>query len=367
MIQDFLMFIRISRLSICVTVLLAGQVGCDQDEIRVYQAPKDPSQPSPISTTASPPSAMKPSSMDWTVPAGWQQQPGQRSMRVATFEAGRGGRTVEIAVSAFPNRAGGLLPNVNRWRGQINLAPISQQDLATALVAFSNQGVRGYTLDFTGNPSDSDEASPERIIGGIIDGVGMTWFVKAKDESSILESLKGEIDQFTRSFRLRESSAVHDPPSATAKPNEIRQDRWRPPPHWKQDTTPSTILLSAYNIHTPKGHARATVTALVGDGGGLLPNVNRWRHQLGLPPVSTLDEQSMISIRTLSGDPSVAAFDLLAQSVGSEGRRRFLVAALSHQNKTWYVKLTGPDLAVELEKQAFEELVASIRSSHINP
>ena len=127
------------------------------------------------------------------------------------------------------------------------------------------------------------------------------------------------------------------------------------------------ILSAAYNIHTPKGHARATVTVLVGDGGGLLPNVNRWRHQLGLPPVATLDEQPMMAIETQHGDQSIAAFDLLAQAVGPLGRLRFLVAVLPQQNKTWYVKLTGPDMAVELEKQVFEELVVSIRSSHLHP
>ena len=306
--------------------------------------------------------------MDWTVPDGWRRQPGQREMRVATFEADAGGRSVEIAVSAFPDRAGGLLANVNRWRGQINLDPISQQDLAGALVPFSNQGVRGHTLDFAGLAPDSGDRSPERILGAIIDdGVGMTWFVKAKDEPSVLEPLKGEIDQFARSFRIKANHPVHAHPSEASNGSEFKRDGWHPPQHWKPDPTPSTILSAAYNIHTPKGHARATVTALVGDGGGLLFNVNRWRHQLGLPPVDTLDQQLRMPIGTQSGHPSVTAFDLLAQAVSPEGRLRFLVAVLPHQNKTWYVKLTGPDLAVELEKEAFERLVAWIQSSHIHP
>jgi len=362
------MFVRISCLSICSVACVFGLAGCDQDEIRTYQAPKDPSLLSEVQTIASSSAAKRPT-MDWTVPDGWRRQSGLRAMRVATFEVDSKDKIVEIAVSAFPDRAGGLLANVNRWRGQVNLNPINQLDLDRVLVPFSNQSVRGYTLDFTGPESDGGDRLGERILGAIIDdGVGMTWFVKAKDKSSVLESLKNDVDQFARSFRITAANQPgHNHPPVTSDRSESKQDGWHLPQHWQLDTKPSTILSAAYNIHTSKGHARATVTVLVGGGGGLLANVNRWRHQLGLPPVGTLDQQPTMPIGTQSGHQPVTAFDLLAQAVGPKGRLRFLIAVLPHQNKTWYVKLTGPDMAVELEKQSFEKWVASIQSGHIHP
>ena len=39
----------------------------------------------------------------------------------------------EIAVTVFPGNVGGLTANVNRWRGQIGLAPLAPAELEANL------------------------------------------------------------------------------------------------------------------------------------------------------------------------------------------------------------------------------------------
>ena len=124
-------------------------------------------------------------------------------MRLATYEAAtgdvQGAQPVEIAVTAFPGDAGGLAPNVNRWRKQIGLTPLSQEQLSDHLKAYANGRLKGYTLDMTGD--GGEDRAAKRIIGAIIsDGAGKTWFVKAMDNATALEPHRDAIIQFARSF-----------------------------------------------------------------------------------------------------------------------------------------------------------------------
>jgi hypothetical protein len=141
--------------------------------------------------------------MGWTVPEGWRQIPGKQAMRVATFEAGSGEIQIQIVVSAFPGRAGGLLANVNRWRGQLHLEPLTEADLPDHLTPFPDGPLQGLTLDMTGREPDTQGQPPQRIVGAIILGSdGMTWFVKAMDRPDALDPHKNTMMQFAQSFRL---------------------------------------------------------------------------------------------------------------------------------------------------------------------
>src|SRR5690349_3907522 len=101
-----------------VWVLVSG--GCDRDDIHAYRAPRKvrttPAQASPAPAQAK---------VVWDTPEGWRAVIADQPMRVATFRAGPGDG-VEVSVTAFPGDVGGLLANVNRWRGQVGLAPAQE-------------------------------------------------------------------------------------------------------------------------------------------------------------------------------------------------------------------------------------------------
>jgi hypothetical protein len=59
----------------------------------------------------------------WFIPEGWE--PGKKSsMRIGSFSVKDGkDSSLDISVTSFPGDLGGLLPNVERWLGQIGLEP----------------------------------------------------------------------------------------------------------------------------------------------------------------------------------------------------------------------------------------------------
>ena len=109
----------------------------------------------------------------WVVPDGWELDPGERPMRVATYLAPVEGGTVEVAITRFPGTVGGELANLNRWRGQMGLAPVGEAELEGVIERFSSAGYRGYQTRVDG-------AGGVMVVAGVHDqSIDQTWFVRA--------------------------------------------------------------------------------------------------------------------------------------------------------------------------------------------
>ena len=90
----------------------------------------------------------------WTLPENWstsgledRPMPGGASMRIANIATGD--NDVAVSVTSMP---GGqqVLPNVNRWRGQLGLQPINEIQLATNLSRTKNDEVEFRIFDARG-------------------------------------------------------------------------------------------------------------------------------------------------------------------------------------------------------------------------
>jgi hypothetical protein len=99
-----------------------------------------------------------------------------------------------------------------------------------------------------------------------------------------------------------------------------------------------------------------TVSALPGNGGGLLPNINRWRGQLGLPPIREDDEPSMRELLKPENLINVADGRGLLVEMSSEAfdaalRRKVLVLLAPRREEIWFIKMTGPEKDVDGQRQ----------------
>jgi hypothetical protein len=106
-----------------------------------------------------------------------------------------------------------------------------------------------------------------------------------------------------------------------------------------------------------QGKIDGSVVVLPGPAGGELANVNRWRNQIGLPP---LDEGALAAARkvvqTKAGPLKVYDFT----NGGKTGSR--VVAGLTESGgNTWFVKLSGDAGAVGAARDDFMKLLRSLR------
>ena len=135
--------------------------------------------------------------LTWTAPASWQSKQGS-AMRKATFVIpGEGGATAELAVTAFPGDVGGEVANVNRWRGQMQLPPLSDADAATAIARLDAGSLKVGYVDLTNTVG----GSATRMLGAFVPYAGATWFFKLTGPDALVAKEKSAFVDFLKSIK----------------------------------------------------------------------------------------------------------------------------------------------------------------------
>ena len=195
--------------------LLSLALGCRSDQVSHYRVPKEvaathpdhpghasegmPSQGMPSGPDAAanvPPPPTPKGSLKWSLPKGWSELPGG-GMRFATFKTPVSGK-VEATVVVLPGAAGGELPNVNRWRGQIGLPPLDEAGLAKARTVLKTKAGALNVYDFT---SDGQVKS-RMVVGYVTTPDGNTWFLKLTGDAEPVAKAKSDFMTILGSIRL---------------------------------------------------------------------------------------------------------------------------------------------------------------------
>jgi hypothetical protein len=172
--------------------------GCRDRQITSYRAAKDPapsapgaapSAPADMATTAVPTGS---GSLSWKAPTHWTAKaPG--AMRKGSFAIkGADGAEADLSITAFPGDTGGLAANVNRWRGQIALPALTEEQLH-GVVEHADLGGHHFDLvDVVGTAS----GKPTRIVGAILSREGETWFFKLMGPDALVAGEKAAFREF---------------------------------------------------------------------------------------------------------------------------------------------------------------------------
>ena len=117
----------------------------------------------------------------------------------AALDVVDGDQKAEITVSDFPGIPTFLLGNINRWRGQIGLGPVSQPQLDQQLQEFQVGEIPGQYIEMASPP---DAARPETILAVIAAREGTSWFFKLKGDTELAERERERFQSFARSARF---------------------------------------------------------------------------------------------------------------------------------------------------------------------
>jgi hypothetical protein len=181
--------------------------GCKKDEITHFRVAKPkpsdatatgpggpPAMPANMAGNVPPPAAPSgDQALAWTLPQGWTESRGGGGMRLATLKPT--GSTADVSVIVLPGDAGGELANVNRWRGQIGLGPIDAAALAAARQVTKAPAAPVAVFDF------ASDAKGTRVIGGIAEVTGNTWFFKLSGDAAAVNAAKPDFLRLLGSLR----------------------------------------------------------------------------------------------------------------------------------------------------------------------
>ena len=374
---------RLPRLA-ALTLALIAAAGCNRDQVKTYQVdPNDVVVPPPPSAAPAMPMGMSGNlptpdntslpKLSYALPEGWKEKaPSQ--LRVASFEASADGKTADISVVPLGAQSGGDLANVNRWLGQIGQTAVGEADLAKLAEPVEISGKPATLYDLAGTNPGS--AAPTRIIGSMLHGDDAVWYFKMTGDAALVEKEKKHFIAFLKSVAFGPASAPAPamdpgalPPSHPAIPGmplagqsaPAAADKpvWTVPAGWQEG--PLAQFLVAKFIIAGPGNVSASlnVSSLSGDGGGLLPNINRWRGQLGQAPLA---EAALAQLPTIDASGAKATLvDISGTDSRTQQPARLIGVVLPLNGQTWFYKLMGDATVVAQQQEALIRFVQSAK------
>lgn len=162
--------------------------------------------PAQMASVPSTPSESVNANSIWTIPPGWQALPPSQFLLAEFSIPGVNGATAEVNVATMGGEGGGLLANVNRWRGQLGLAAISEKDLPQIAQSLDITDGKATLVDFSG--VNVKTGAPTRLVGAIVALNGQTWFYKLMGNEQIVTQQK---DAFTKFIQSANYANVRQP------------------------------------------------------------------------------------------------------------------------------------------------------------
>lgn len=151
----------------------------------------------PAETAAAPTAPGENAGSIWTIPSGWQSVPPAQFLLAEFSISDPVGAKAEVNVAEFEGEAGGPLANVNRWRGQLGLGTIGENDLRQMAQPLNVTNGKAMLVDFAG--TDAKTGKPTQLIGVIVSQPGQTWFYKLMGDKQIVAQQKNVFMKFIQS------------------------------------------------------------------------------------------------------------------------------------------------------------------------
>ncbi|MCA9080142.1 MAG: hypothetical protein KDA58_06255 [Planctomycetaceae bacterium] len=270
---------------------------------------------------------------EFALPEGWSREAGG-PMRFATLKLEGTDPPLEVAVSSLPYapQLGDQyeLDNLNRWRGQLGLEPLPAENWR----------------------------------GAAMDAKELLEF-PSRDERILLVHLVGQTEQLPEARMLAAmflplTPAARPGPSSGSPPPAMSDSSGAGPgapltytvPDGWQEIPPSPLRLASFAAESAAGKLDVSVSRL-GGGGDLLPNINRWRGQVKLQPLTEEDLAAAVTDIEVGGLPA-------KYSVIQGEEQSILVAIVSQEDSKWFFKGQGPTAVVKAEQEHFETFLESI-------
>lgn len=160
-------------------------------------APMAPATPAEANATmaATPVATAAGNALVWTAPATWKAKAGS-AMRKGSYAVGDAGAEADLSVTAFPGDVGGEVANVNRWRGQVSLPPLSDAEVAAGVTRLTANNLAITIVDFAGTG-----ANAQRVLGAIVPFGGATWFFKMIGPDAVVAQARADFLAFVKTVK----------------------------------------------------------------------------------------------------------------------------------------------------------------------
>jgi hypothetical protein len=350
-----------------IGALVILMTACDRSDqqIKVYRVSKAPLEESaPQQQNAMPTNAGSPAaphgmppvtSTTPTTPPNWEPQPISQMRQASFLVKGDNGAIADISFVSLGAAAGNVLDNVNRWLDQLGQPPITEQKLGDIEQRLRTSLGDVTIVDLAGLPENADTAKDGRIIAAMVTTSSSTLFFKMRGNADLTEARKGDFIKWVATVCSAQTE-TRSPQMAAMPPRNASapQIKWETPEGWTE-VLPASMRYASFSAADGNGgNIDISIATFAGDGGSDADNVNRWRQQIGLPPIDGSAVTSQVaSLKT--ADTIFSTTDI------ASAKARTIAAWTRRDGRVWFFKATGPNAAVEKEKPTFVRFIESVR------
>jgi hypothetical protein len=279
----------------------------------------------------------------WTLPETWRAGD-ERPMRFATLYTGPGEDAAELAISSLPSGQP-LAANVNRWRNQLGLAPLSEQKVLDALIEITGEKTRFLVFDAKGPKYDTG-----------MGGMGAPPFAQGAPAANPSSG------QTMEDFHSGVADAM--PPKTEEElplPDSFQFDQ---PQGWESGKR-SSIVFGRWTKAFDGEAAELTLMNIRPTDESWQLNLQAWSSQVGVTePVRA--EEITTGIKIDGTDGKFVRIDgEKPESDGKTVAQSVIIAMFKdHEGEGWVVKLAGKRSAVDLARPEFDKFLESIKLGH---
>jgi hypothetical protein len=258
-------------------------------------------------------------------------------MRAATLRVPAGDAPLEMSVIPLPwaDRPGELLENVNRWRGQMQLAPVGEPALAGFTRELSAGDATITVVDLRGRFQDTMAPFAGRAGGGAPAAIGQPDLPPGHPPISGGAAPGGAAREAPFEFELPETWTER-PASGMRRAEFTVAEGSR------------DVVVTVFDFSTAAG-------PMITDP---LENVNRWRHQeLGLDPLEPDALADAVEEIEISGTPATYV-EIIPEA---DVPLATLAAMVTIDDRVWFFKLHGDRELVATQPNKFKAFLRSVR------
>ncbi|MEK6258287.1 MAG: hypothetical protein AABP62_06665 [Planctomycetota bacterium] len=258
--------------------------------------------------------------IEWTLPATWKETPGNAN-RYATLVLSAQPPlevTVTVLAAGGDDRTQQLLDNINRWRGQLDLPHIEADDLPTRTETIEAGELTITAINIVG------KAAPKSAMGGMM-----------------MPPEMGRPDP-------REATSAAERPADGAKGSS--ESPFDKPPEWTE-VPPKQFQLARFTVGEGEQTAEIAITRA---GGSREANINRWRGQLGLNPLSP-EELKQAGQPFEVGSKTGELIEIVVED------QALLGVMIPDGDQSLFIKLTGHAALAVKERSRFEAFAKSLK------
>jgi hypothetical protein len=168
----------------------------------------------PIDAAAETPPSQNGSPLRFDAPPSWHEKPAS-GMRKASFSVADGTQLADVSVIDFPAAAGPMmanpLANVNRWRGEVGLPQVTEDELPHVTEPVEIDGKSATFVDAVPDAGKPQESQADRgTLAAMLENGDTIWFFKLTGSRDLVAAQRDQFKAFLKSVRFNASGGAHD-------------------------------------------------------------------------------------------------------------------------------------------------------------